>query len=92
MHNWWDLTQIINRLLDEKHILVFGGRMYSGVYRVYGVATNGSRLWAIKGTRPQTTASDITDDWVYDITEGKTVYGEVPSNCSGKSSPAKKRS
>jgi len=89
MRNYWDLTRIINRLLDEKHILVFGSRMYNGVFRVYGVATNGSRLWAINDTCLQTTASDITDDWLYDITEGKTVYGEVPSADACEQSPVK---
>jgi len=87
MQNLWELTQSINQLCDENHIIV-GGSLLTGICGIYRVTTDGLRLWTVANVGIKTAASDITNGWLYDITDRKTIYGCLPSNCSSKSSPA----
>ena len=86
MQELFGLTKTINQLIGEDHVIVCG--VLSDVIGARRVTTDGTRIFAIGLEYPRTAATDITDAWIYDITEGNVIYGRLPSSCSSRSSPA----
>ena len=92
MENLFDTACNINKLVDDGHVIA-GGSLFNlfNVVPIQRVMTDGADLVAVGGERPRTTASyltcPLTGGWVYDLTDGKIIYGSLPSNCSSKSRP-----
>jgi predicted ATPase len=69
--------------LPAANYVVAGNKGY--VYRVRRLLTDGKVLYAdVKtlrwvGNESTIETIDVTDSWVYDVTDGKLLYGETPN-------------
>jgi len=69
-------AKVDSALIDEKHFVVYcKSHAWSKVYSVERVATDGVMLFQIER---EDHYFNITDSWIYDITDGKLLYGCIP--------------
>jgi hypothetical protein len=90
MESKFGVVKVVNGLIEANHIVVYGTPLFVNCQRARRVVTDGIQILAFSSYDAILPISETCETiaWLYDLTDGKVVYGDLPaSNCFNKSSP-----